>query len=196
MLKKYDLPEDSFIQGWYFKDDSICDDMITFFRNNPDRVEEGHLIHYGEISIDHSKKKSYDIIVRYEDEFHDKYHENFIEVVKEYRAHFPWCDNTDTWGIQSFQIQYYPPPDSGFFDWHCERNGSAPSVVKRHLVFMTYLNDVVEGGETEFLHQKLKIKPEKGLTLIWPVDWTHTHRGIAAPKEEKFIVTGWLDFQT
>jgi len=28
--------------------------------------------------------------------------------------------------------------------------------------------------------------------LIWPADWTHTHRGIVAPNEEKIIATGWL----
>ena len=43
---------------------------------------------------------------------------------------------------------------------------------------MTYLNTIKVGGETEFLYQKLKIKPKKGLTLIWPTDWTHTHRGL------------------
>ena len=31
---------------------------------------------------------------------------------------------------------------------------------------MTYLNDIKDGGETEFYYQKLKVKPEKGLTLI------------------------------
>ena len=59
---------------------------------------------------------------------------------------------------------------------------------------MTYLNDVEDGGETEFKLQNLKIKAEKGKTVIWPVDWTYTHRGIISPKQEKYIVTGWYDF--
>ena len=46
---------------------------------------------------------------------------------------------------------------------------------------MTYLNDVNDYGETEFYYQKLKIKPEKGKTVIWCADWTHTHRGISSP---------------
>ena len=66
--------------------------------------------------------------------------------------------------------------------------------VYRHLAFMTYLNDVNEGGETEFFYQEAKIRPRKGLSLIWPTDWTHTHRGVPAPKEQKTIVTGWLKF--
>jgi hypothetical protein len=59
---------------------------------------------------------------------------------------------------------------------------------------MTYLNDVTDQGETEFFHQQIKIKPQKGLTVIWPADWTYTHRGIPSPTQEKFIITGWLSF--
>ena len=59
---------------------------------------------------------------------------------------------------------------------------------------MTYLNDVENEGETEFYHQKIKVKPQKGLTLIWPADWTHTHRGIASKIDEKYIITGWFSF--
>ena len=54
----------------------------------------------------------------------------------------------------------------------------------RHLVFMTYLNDVFDEGGTEFFYQKIKAQPRKGLTLIWPVDWTHLHRGIVSPSEK------------
>ena len=36
--------------------------------------------------------------------------------------------------------------------------------------------------------------PRKGLTLIWPADWTHLHRGVVSPSEEKYIITGWFDF--
>jgi hypothetical protein len=59
---------------------------------------------------------------------------------------------------------------------------------------MTYLNDVHDAGGTEFFHQKLTVLPRKGLTLIWPADWTHTHRGIVSPTEEKYVITGWFDF--
>ena len=59
---------------------------------------------------------------------------------------------------------------------------------------MTYLNDVEKGGGTEWIHQKLKVKPEKGKTVIWPAEWTHTHRGIVAPKETKYIATGWYGY--
>ena len=59
---------------------------------------------------------------------------------------------------------------------------------------MTYLNDVTDGGETEFKYQKLKVKPVKGKMVMWPTDFTHTHRGITSPTQEKYIATGWDNF--
>ena len=60
--------------------------------------------------------------------------------------------------------------------------------------FLDGFNVAFFQGETEFLHQKIKAKPRKGLTLIWPADWTHVHRGIVSASEEKYIITGWFDF--
>ena len=58
---------------------------------------------------------------------------------------------------------------------------------------MTYLNDVPDGG-TEFLYQNIKTKAQKGLTLIWPAHFTHTHRGIVSKTQPKYIITGWWSF--
>ena len=57
---------------------------------------------------------------------------------------------------------------------------------------MTYLNNVEEGGTTDFLYYDLSIKPEIGKTLIWPAEWTHAHRGDIVNKGLKYIITGWL----
>jgi hypothetical protein len=56
---------------------------------------------------------------------------------------------------------------------------------------MVYLNDVEEGGETEFLYQGLKIKPEKGTLVVWPSSYTHVHRGNPPYSNDKYIITGW-----
>jgi len=60
----------------------------------------------------------------------------------------------------------------------------------RTMAWMVYLNDVEEGGETEFLYQKLRVKPKKGTVLIWPGSYTHLHRG-NPPMTDKYIATGW-----
>jgi prolyl 4-hydroxylase len=59
---------------------------------------------------------------------------------------------------------------------------------------MTYLNGVDDEGGTDFYYQRLRMRAKKGATLIWPVDWTHMHRGVVSPTQEKYIVTGWFSF--
>jgi hypothetical protein len=59
---------------------------------------------------------------------------------------------------------------------------------------MTYLNTVTDQGGTEFLHQNLTVNAEQGKTLIWPADWTYTHRGVISPTQEKYIITGWFNY--
>ena len=59
---------------------------------------------------------------------------------------------------------------------------------------MTYLNNVEEGGSTYFSHYDLEIIPKKGVTLIWPAEWTHAHRGNELKSGIKYIITGWINF--
>ena len=58
---------------------------------------------------------------------------------------------------------------------------------------MTYLNNVPNGG-TMFKYQKLISPAKKGLTLLWPPDFSHTHKGEISKTHEKYIATGWLNF--
>ena len=79
-----------------------------------------------------------------------------------------------------------------FQKMHTERAGLGS--LHRVLAWMTYLNDVDEGGETYFSHYGLNIKPRKGLTMIWPAEWTHAHKGNVLLGESKYMITGWLTF--
>jgi len=93
----------------------------------------------------------------------------------------------------NFNFQKYPKGKS-YNGWHCERADYVTT--KRMLVWMCYLNDCEDGGETAFLYQRYKMKPEKGLLLFWPSDFTHTHRGLPSYKTEKMIMTGWYSYIT
>lgn len=94
-------------------------------------------------------------------------------------------------GSYAFKIQK-TEPGQGYHVWHCE--SSARSCSNRILVWNLYLNDVAEGGETEFINQRLRVKPETGKLVIWPAGFTHTHRGNAPLSGTKYIVTGWIEF--
>ena len=119
------------------------------------------------------------------------------EQIQSYINKWPWSSKQQSaWNINTgFNIQRYLP-GQGFKIWHCERSGPVDTCVFRHLVFMTYLNDVTDGGETEWYHQQISIKPQKGLTVIWPVDWTFIHRGVPSSTQTKYIVTGWYSYKT
>ena len=80
-------------------------------------------------------------------------------------------------------------PGGGYHMWHCEN--STYEMANRTLVWMIYLNDVEEGGETEFLHQHVRFTPKRGTVVFWPAAFTHQHRGNPPLKGTKYILTGW-----
>jgi len=80
----------------------------------------------------------------------------------------------------------------GYHIWHYE-SGSLETN-HRALAWMVYLNDVEEGGETEFLNQHCRFKPTKGTLLVWPASFTHIHRGNPPLSGDKYILTGWTDY--
>ena len=82
------------------------------------------------------------------------------------------------------------PAGGGYHVWHDEHSGLTHC--QRSLVWMVYLNDDYEGGETEFLYYKRRINPSKGTLLIWPAGMTHAHRGGLVLKGMKYVVTGWF----
>jgi hypothetical protein len=82
------------------------------------------------------------------------------------------------------------PPRGGYHFWHCEQFNKETGT--RVLAWMIYLNDIPAGeGETEFIWQKLRVQPEAGKCLIWPTQFTHTHRGNPVYSTTKYIATGW-----
>jgi len=183
----------NFIAGWTIDNTQLCDDLIDYFEQSKNK--KPGKIGIGEILPD--KKKSTDLCLSpYVDDLDDtpkKYISELSKVIDEYKKLYRYCDEEkEMWGMrEAFNIQRYYP-NEGFFQWHCERGGLGKA--DRHLVFMTYLNDIDDGGETEWYYQKLKVKPEKGLTVIWPSDWTFTHRGNTSPTQTKYIATGWFNF--
>jgi hypothetical protein len=83
-------------------------------------------------------------------------------------------------------------PGQGYHGWHAE--DGAKHTAKRLFTFTLYLNDVKEGGETEFLYLSKRIKAVEGRMAFFPGSFEYTHRGNPPISNEKYILTGWVEF--
>jgi hypothetical protein len=82
-------------------------------------------------------------------------------------------------------------PTEGYHAWHIEKSKSYEDR-SRVFVYAVYLNDVEEGGETEFLHFSKREKPTKGKIVIWPASFPYLHRGNPPLSGEKYLLTSWI----
>jgi hypothetical protein len=98
--------------------------------------------------------------------------------------------------LGEINAQKYDAGNGGYPYWHSENYPQQGSVdaLHRNLLFMFYLNDVEDGGETEFYYQNKKIKPKAGRMVIAPSGFTHTHRGNIPESNDKYILTSWVLF--
>lgn len=192
MLKEHFVNQlDNFIMGWYI-DDGLCDSMIEHHKNSQNKWQAHS--GYDITNIDLSNKNSIDCKLN-DEQLSKRYFDYLQECVDLYCDKYTFSKDISPWKtIELPNLQHYIPPNGGYHGWHCERYRGDGDAGSRVMVFMTYLNDVTDKGETEFYYQKLKIKAEKGLTILWPADWMFTHRGIASPTQEKYIYTGWFSF--
>ena len=121
------------------------------------------------------------------------YNVHLQHTLNHYIKKYEWADHVNAYKVmENMSIHHYKPGE-GFYKWHTENTGYSYNL-NRHLVFMTYLNDVENAGTEFYYFPDLNIQAKKGLTLIWPAGWTHTHRGVISDIDEKHIITGWFNF--
>ena len=179
---------ETFIYETMLDDVSLCDALIDYHNNNLEYKSSGEV---GK-GVDKKIKASTDVFIHggNQNPMIHMYMQEVMNIVTKYVEKYNLKNMVDLALKETWNIQHYKP-NEGFFGWHCERTFYASH--QRALVFMTYLNDVTDGGETEFYWQKVKTKPIKGKTVIWPTDFTHLHRGIPSPTQHKYIATGWMN---
>jgi len=186
---------EDFIHSWTMPEE-ICDNIVNFYNTHPDEWVKGAYTNSENIMGDSKDiKDSNDLIIspRNNDKPFYDYKVALQKCLDEYIQMFPMINNLCSFGIcEAYNIQHYPK-GGGFKVEHFERDGSLTGTLKRCLVFLTYLNDVENGG-TIFKYQNRTIKAQKGKTILFPPDWTHTHVGQISQTQEKMIVTGWYSF--
>ena len=182
----------NFIGSWVMET-LICDQIIAYYEKNKEKQIQGST---GRGTISLETKNRRDITITPKElnlkgnEIFNKYFENLFEFYKDYNKQWPFLASIiSKLEIGRFNLGKYIKGQH-FQKVHTERANLGS--LHRLLAFMTYLNDVEDGGSTYFSHYDLDIKPKKGLTIIWPAEWTHAHKGNMVNSGSKYIITGWL----
>ena len=90
-----------------------------------------------------------------------------------------------------FMLQKYYA-NTGKYVYHNDFRVDNDKKSHRVITYIWYLNDVLDGGETDFFNGKLQILPRKGKLVLFPATWTFPHAGKMPKSSDKFIITGWL----
>lgn len=189
------MSTENFIRSYKLSDLSICQDIINWFETHLELSKQGAVYFpNGDIKADKNVKDCTaipvtDLSFAYSQEPLARFLDWLWECVNKYLEDFPELDHTVFSMTEGFNIKRYLPPEQGFKAFHMERQSILTS--KRLFVFMLYLNTVNDKGGTEFKYYNHIEKAEAGKLLIWPPDFTHTHRGVVSPTEKKYIITGW-----
>jgi hypothetical protein len=168
----------------------IVDDMDLHINNSPSEVNNGNQqFPNGDVG-----RKDYQIFANrvMADVFRDI--NQVLDIcVQAYVDEFFVIKNIGSLRSDEVKLQM-TPPRGGYHVWHSEQ-GPGRSKEGRVLVWTAYLNDIPDGeGETEFLWQGVRVKPRVGTICIFPAAFTHTHRGNPVYSCNKYIATGWYNF--
>lgn len=93
--------------------------------------------------------------------------------------------------LENLRIKRYFVEGADQFQPHFD---SIDYTSNRYLVFLWYLNDVAEGGETDFPDLGLRVTARAGRLLVFPPYWMFQHAGLPPKSNEKYIISTYLLF--
>ena len=100
---------------------------------------------------------------------------------------------------EPINLQKYLKGKGGYPYWHSEHfphpTDTSQRSLHRVLLWLIYLNEVEQGGETEFVYQQAKIKPTSGSLILSPCGFTHTHCGQKPISNDKYILASWIGYK-
>ena len=174
---------DNFIQGYYLDHDK-CDPLISYYDNLSEQYQAQIVIKTDENLItqiaDLSKRNCFADWIDYENDILQHHFNNLWDFHLDYMQLHSIIEKSAGFGPRDpWELIKY---DKGghHIDWHYERMDNDGKTGGRLLTYITFLDDGC--GSLEFLYQNKTFESEKGLTVIFPSDWTHTHRINPAPK--------------
>jgi len=162
-------------------DSGFCENRIVSYNILPHDVSDNQLFLHNEESVRLPSNLTSIFMERFWDQIYPLYR-NTYSVIAAAAPH----------KIFNLKLQKTAPGE-GYHTWHYE--SASRTVFNRLLFFILYLNTIEDGGETEFLYYKKRVKAQAGKLIVAPAGFTHTHRGNPPLSEDKYILTGWVEYE-
>jgi|TARA_R100000081_G_C4722591_1_gene118887 hypothetical protein len=164
----------------------VCDDLISFFESNPEKHEtlnNNGTPNFTQLNLTKNREEKEDI--------HNKLIQTVFKHRNGYYKHVHRDVFPDSHAFEEFRIKRYNTGGEDRFDTHVDVQNY--QTARRFLSFFWYLNDVDEGGETEF--DDLIIKPKKGTLVIFPPLWMFPHKGNPPISGTKYLLSTYLHYK-
>jgi prolyl 4-hydroxylase len=170
-------------------DETTCKFLIELFEDQKDKHEvilNDRKPNFTQFNLTENNNIStkvtniHNLLIKKTMDYRDLYYETYDKRV------FP-----EKHSFEQFRIKRYIPNENQAFDTHVDVVDHETS--RRYISFMWYLNDVDEGGETQFLN--LMIKPEQGKLIVFPPFWMFPHMGKDPISNPKYILSTYLHYK-
>lgn len=171
--------------------ESMCQEIIDIYERNVDyhqRFENNGLPTFTQLNITAVHETS--------EELSDLNEALVATSVKYLRRYIKDLNITfefpEQYAFEQVRLKKYSADLQDEFKEHVDVGDHASA--KRFLVFFLYLNEVKQGGETEFPYLNYRVKPKAGRMLVFPPLWLFPHCGRIPVSNDKYIVGSYLHY--
>lgn len=112
------------------------------------------------------------------------------KVLQEYINNYEFYPTTTAYTDSGYFIRKYEI-GVDFYDWHTDN--CSLETTTRVLAMLFYLNDVEEGGETEF-DIGIAVQPKQGRVLVFPAGFQYPHRAVTPVSEPKYLINTFIGY--
>tara|TARA_B100001996_G_C18667809_1_gene595495 strand:+ start:2221 stop:2904 length:684 start_codon:yes stop_codon:yes gene_type:complete len=193
-FKTHSMPH--FIGAWQSDDNKYCDDLIKYFSDNPMQLTDGKVFDGNDFKVNKDKLDSKNLSIKPNTILEDNslftnYMSIIVSCIKSYQSRYPYIPNFNDIGfVEELTLTKNNPVKSYEPMVSFARNQSGNSI--RVFSFLTFLNSIDDGG-IEFINYNTAIKPIKGLTVLWPSEWSHGYQNLP-PTKSRYTISGFIGF--
>ena len=179
-------------------DEASCKTLIEKFEDSHEYFQTIH-------QEDGDERIAFEQIILMDHEEWESVQKGMVEVFQDYIMHYKidckigkkcWPEE---YGFEQLRMKRYLANDYDRFDSHVDVLDHSTS--RRFLAFFIYLNDVDEGGETEFInltkpgtYLPFKVTPKRGRLLMFPPMWPWPHAGLKPVSGKKYLIHSYCHY--